>query len=172
MKKFPTHPAKSMLRQLWEAKSKNELLALMHEMCTKYPELQKWIQSKQKSWILSGLTPEQSRIDYRWWIYARDHTGITESSHFQDNNFTGRKLSLLNAVLKYGLSSACIIGHTLIRFYRLKHRSEEMFKHNTTFSEQGVDTTWRDSSDAAHIAANMRRKGMISYAPHILLHPC
>jgi hypothetical protein len=42
-----------------------------------------------------------SKIPIQDWQYAPKHTGISESSHFQDNNFTGPKLSLLAAVLKY-----------------------------------------------------------------------
>ena len=57
-------------------------------------------QKQKKSWILSGLTPEQSKIPIKWWTFARDQTGISESSHFQDNNYTGREQSLLAALLK------------------------------------------------------------------------
>ena len=48
--------------------------------------------------------------------------------------------------------------------YRLKDRSEEMFKYNITFSEQGVNTTWRNRSDTVRLAANMRRSGIINLA--------
>jgi hypothetical protein len=58
-------------------------------ICKEYPELKSWIKSKKKGWILAGLAHEQSKIPIKWWTYAHNHTGIGESSHFQDNNFTG-----------------------------------------------------------------------------------
>ncbi len=91
---------KHEIHQLWNKKSKLDLLKEMDSISKTYPELKSWIKSKKKGWILAGLTPEQSKISIKWWIYACDHTGISESSHFQDNNFTGRKISLLGAVLK------------------------------------------------------------------------
>ncbi len=112
-KKFPKHPVKHSIHQLWNMNSKQELLKQMDSISTTYPELKSWINSKKKRWILSGLTPEQSKVPIKWWIYARDHTGISESSHFQDNNFTGRKISFLGAVLKYSIFPACF-EHMLI----------------------------------------------------------
>jgi hypothetical protein len=91
---------KHKIHQIWNLKSKQELLDKMQSISKEYPELKSWIKSKQKDWILAGLTAEQSKVPIKWWIYAHDHTGIGESSHFQDNNFTGRKISLLGAVLR------------------------------------------------------------------------
>lgn len=88
------------MQELWMAKSKDELLTEMDRVCATYPELKSWISNKQKGWVLAGLAREQSKIPIQWWTYARKHTGICESSHFEDNNFTGRKISLLGAVLK------------------------------------------------------------------------
>ncbi len=99
-KKFPTHPMKHHIHQLWGVNSRKKLLKKMDSICETYPELTSWIDNKRTGWILAGLTPEQSKVPIKWWMYARDHTGISESSHFQDNNFTGRKISLLDAVLK------------------------------------------------------------------------
>jgi hypothetical protein len=89
------------LKNLWEAKTKSDVLERMQYICTRYPETKRWIDSKRRPWILSGLTLEQSKIPVEHWMYARKHTGISESSHFQDNNAVGRKQSLLAAVLKY-----------------------------------------------------------------------
>lgn len=72
----------------------------MDNICSVYPELKKWIDSKRPAWILAGLSKERSKIPVEWWDFARKHTGLEESSHFQDNNYTGRKLSLLAAVLR------------------------------------------------------------------------
>jgi hypothetical protein len=91
---------KHEIHQLWNKQSKKGVLEEMDRISKAYPELKSWIKSKKKGWILAGLTPEQSKIPIKWWIYSRDHTGIGESSHFQDNNFTGRKISLLGGVLK------------------------------------------------------------------------
>jgi hypothetical protein len=100
-KKFGDHAAKHQLHQIWEASSKEEVVRKLHGLAEIFPELRNWIKNKEKPWILSGLTPEQSKIPIQWWVYARDQTGIGESSHFQENNYTGRKQSLLAACLKY-----------------------------------------------------------------------
>ncbi len=97
---------KHKIHELWNMNSIGKVLEKMQSISKEYPELKSWIKSKQKGWILAGLTSEQSKIPIQWWTYARHHTGLAESSHFQDNNFTGRKLSLLGAVLKYGMFSA------------------------------------------------------------------
>ena len=83
MKKFGrNHPAKHALENIWNARSYH------------------WLDRKQKAWILGGLCPGVSKIPILWWDMARKHTGLSESSHFQDNNVTGRKNNLLAAVLK------------------------------------------------------------------------
>jgi hypothetical protein len=99
-KKFGDHPAKHLLHLIWEAKSKPELLEHMDEISSTYPETKSWIDHKKTPWILAGLSPEQSKIPIEFWIIARKDTGVSESSHFMDNNFTGRRLSLLTTVLR------------------------------------------------------------------------
>jgi hypothetical protein len=99
-KKFGDHEAKHRLHLIWEAPSKEDVISQLDSLASVFPEISKWIKNKKKSWILSGLTPEQSKIPVKWWTFARDQTGISESSHFQDNNYTGRKQSLLAALLK------------------------------------------------------------------------
>jgi hypothetical protein len=64
-----------------------------------YPELTKWLKHKETSWIMSGLAQSESKVAINYWIYARKHTGISESSHFQENNRVGRKTSMLRACL-------------------------------------------------------------------------
>jgi hypothetical protein len=73
----------------------------MNFMIEAYPELATWLKSKRKDWILAGLSQEKSKVPIEWWTFARSHTGISESSHFADNNFTGRQLSVLAAIMKY-----------------------------------------------------------------------
>ena len=99
-KKFPKHPARYMINQIWEQDTLQSLHRCMDSICTLYPELKSWIESKRVDWILAGLTTEQTKVPNKWWTYARHHTGIEESSHFSDNNYTGRKISLLAAVLR------------------------------------------------------------------------
>lgn len=99
-KKFGNHPAKHIIHLIWEAETKDAIISGLDQLCSIHPELTSWVKGKKKGWIMSGLTVEQSKIPVEWWKYIQDHTGISESSHFQDNNFTGRKLSLLTAVLK------------------------------------------------------------------------
>jgi hypothetical protein len=99
-KKFPIHPAKNLIPELWSAENKDQVLERMQTICTAYPELKPWVRSKQVPWILAGLSKEQSKIPTTDWIIARKHSGLSESSHFKDNNHTGRNLSLLGAVLR------------------------------------------------------------------------
>jgi hypothetical protein len=99
-KRFPTHKARYIIEQIWEAETEQKLTARMQSICTLHPELTSWINNKKKTWILAGLAKEKSKVPHKWWAYARKHTGIGESSHFQDNNFTGRKLCVLTAVLR------------------------------------------------------------------------
>jgi hypothetical protein len=85
---------------LWTAESKTQLLENMDRICETWPELKSFVKNKKVPWIMSGLCKGESKIPPQWWDFARKHTGISESSHFQDNNFTGRKTSLVNAILK------------------------------------------------------------------------
>jgi beta-xylosidase len=96
MKKFPRHPMTTDIMQLWEAESIDDLKIQMQIISSSYPDLKNWTKSKQKDWILAGLAQEKSKVPPEWWTFARSHTGISESSHFSDNNFTGRQLSLLS----------------------------------------------------------------------------
>ena len=99
-KRFPKHPARHIINQIWHEATLEALLERMDSICTLYPELKSWINSKKADWILAGLTTEQTKVPYHWWVYARKHLGIGESSHFSDNNYTGRNISLLAAVLR------------------------------------------------------------------------
>ena len=100
-KKFPKHPARHMiLNKIFAAETQDEVAAHMQSICTTYPELRTWIVNKQPVWLIAGLTRSASKVPIAYWSFARKHTGNSESSHFQENNFTGRKTSLLNATLK------------------------------------------------------------------------
>lgn len=101
MRKHPKHLATHTIMQLWDTTSVHDLQAQIQVLCSTYPELSTWLRNKSKPWILAGLVCEKSHIPKPWWLFARSHTGLSESSHFVDNNFTGRKLSLLAAVLRY-----------------------------------------------------------------------
>jgi hypothetical protein len=101
MRKHPKHLATYVVMQLWDTTSVYDLEVQTQILCSTYPELTTWLQNKLKPWILAGLVCEKSHIPKPWWLFARNHTGLSESSHFVDNNFTGRKLSLLAAVLRY-----------------------------------------------------------------------
>ena len=106
-KKFPNHPARySILDLIFGAKDRREVAQCMHGICQAYPELKSWLVNKQPQWLLSGIAQVESKVLPEHWLAARKHTGNSESSHFQENNFTGRKVSLLCAVLRYGIHSA------------------------------------------------------------------
>jgi hypothetical protein len=95
------HPFRHELTErLWTSESKEQLYQRMDGICATYPEFTSWLKSKRVPWIVSGLMKSESLVPLQYWEYARKHTGISESSHFQENNFTGRKTTLLNAVLK------------------------------------------------------------------------
>ena len=99
-KKFPNHELKHVVDKIFNADTERELLFQMDNICITWPQLKPWINSKRAAWIMAGLSKARSKIPIEWWDFARKHTGIEESSHFQDNNYTGRKLSLLAAVMR------------------------------------------------------------------------
>lgn len=99
-KKYPKHPLRyAILDKLFDSKSREEVRQNMHSMCLLYPELKQWIVNKQPQWILSGLVQSESKVPTSYWIHAKKHTGDSESSHFQENNFVGRGRSLVAAAL-------------------------------------------------------------------------
>lgn len=99
-KKFPQHPVRPIIGEIWDFQDSESLERELVKIYTKYPELKNWCKNKMADWILAGLAKDRSRIPGIWWDYARKHSGLSESSHFQENNFTGRKLNLLAAVLR------------------------------------------------------------------------
>ena len=113
-KKFLKHSIKYHIHQFWNVNSKQKLLKQMNSISETYSELKSWINSKKKKWILAELTSEQSKVSIKWWIYACDHTEIDESSHFQNNNFTDWKISLLDASLRWDIFLA-YFQHMLIQ---------------------------------------------------------
>lgn len=88
------------MKNVWNAEDKAILLRNMDRICTAWPELRHWINAKRKDWILAGLSKQASQIPTEWWEHARKTTGYAESSHFMDNNFTGRKRNLLAVCLQ------------------------------------------------------------------------
>ncbi|KAJ5110975.1 hypothetical protein N7532_001510 [Penicillium argentinense] len=84
-KRFPDHEATAAIDLIWSANSKAEVIQIMDDVAEKWPETQKWFQNKKVDWILAGLTSEASKIPIDWWTNAPNHTGISESSHFHDN---------------------------------------------------------------------------------------
>lgn len=89
-----------VLNSIFAANTKEELTANMLSICQLYPQLKTWIVNKQPQWLMCGLTKSESKVPIAYWTLARKHTGNGESSHFQENNFSGRKTSMLNACLK------------------------------------------------------------------------
>jgi hypothetical protein len=101
-KKFGNHEARYIvLNNIFAADTREQLSANMLSIYQLYPQIKSWIVNKQPQWLLCGLTRSESKVPIAYWTFARKHTSNGESSHFQKNNFTGRKTSLLNAVLKY-----------------------------------------------------------------------
>lgn len=100
-KKFPKHKAQGLIQDyLWNVDSLAELYDGMDSICRAHPKLTSWVCSKKKDWIAAGLCLEASKIPPNQWILAHKHTGIGESSHFEDNNIAGRRNTLLGACLK------------------------------------------------------------------------
>jgi hypothetical protein len=99
LKKFKDHPGTHIIiPKLFQSRNRAELNQNVESICRTYPELKSWIVSKLPSWLISGLVKSESKIDILYWTECRKHTGLSESSHFQENNFTGRGTNMLNAV--------------------------------------------------------------------------
>ena len=96
-----------LLNNIFTCESGDAIATYMRGICTVYPELRPWILNKQPDWLITRLARSASKIPIAYWTFARKHTGNSESSHFQENNFTGRKTSLLNGVLKYVSPAYC-----------------------------------------------------------------
>jgi hypothetical protein len=91
-KKFPQHPLRyTIIQEILRARSRQEIVSHMRYTCQQYPELQSWLNHKQPQWIISGIAQAESKVRPEYWLNARKHTGNSESSHFQENNFTGRR---------------------------------------------------------------------------------
>ncbi|KAH8684403.1 hypothetical protein BGZ60DRAFT_165405 [Tricladium varicosporioides] len=143
-KKFPLHPARHMLLdKIFGSESSDEITTHMRNICTVYPELQSWVVNKQPTWLIAGLARSASKVPIAYWTFARKHTGISESSHFQENNFTGRKTSLLNATLK------------------LKIHVIELFKKTELYSTSGISSSWRNQSEQYRQAKITQKKNQI-----------
>jgi hypothetical protein len=99
-KKFNNHEATSVIPLIFNARSKAEVLAIMDSTSAKWPETKHWFQNKMTSWVLAGITSEASKIPIHWWKLAPHHTGISESSHYRDNEAVGRKQALLTAIIR------------------------------------------------------------------------
>jgi hypothetical protein len=102
-KRFGNHPAKHLIHYLWDSTSRDQLLNKANTILETIPNqsLKNGLNIRyQRHGILGALCQGQSKIDFQDWNLVRQHTNISESSHFQDNNFTGRRLSLLGAILK------------------------------------------------------------------------
>lgn len=99
-KKISKHSAHYIAQEIWDSSTIDVLLQYIESICQAHSELKSWIINKRSSWILADLSKERFKISHQWWTYARKHSEISESSHFQDNNFTRRNISLLNVVLR------------------------------------------------------------------------
>lgn len=101
-KRFPKHDMYDIVaHRLFNSNSRAELDSQMDEICRAYPELMAWIRGKQgKRWIRAALSGQETKIPIEWWMNARKHTGLNESSHFSDNNFAGRKNTIIGGILK------------------------------------------------------------------------
>lgn len=65
-KQVGDHEARHRLHLIWEATSEKEVISQLDSLATVFPDISTWIKSKKKSWILSGVTPEQSKIPIKW----------------------------------------------------------------------------------------------------------
>ncbi|KAK9342745.1 hypothetical protein V1522DRAFT_447941 [Lipomyces starkeyi] len=139
-KKFPDHEATSAIDLIWSVNSKAEVLQIMDEVVEKWPETKAWFRHKKSDWILAGITSEASKIPIEWWTNAPHHTGISESSHFHDNEAVGRKQALLTAIL------------------RCKTHTREMEKKNEFAVQEGIYSTWRSQNPISRIAKQYRKK--------------
>lgn len=166
MRKHPKHPATYEVMQMWDIEDAYEFEQRIQELMDTHPRLKTWLQNKLKPWILAGLVREKSHILKFWWLFARSHTGLTESSHFTDNNFTGRQLSFLAAVLRYvdQRRMYCIcIAYLANILGRLKQRIDDLFTKRKITERSGVPSTTANRSDQQRNLNRMRREGRLRY---------
>jgi hypothetical protein len=101
MKKYRAHDLTHHVRAIWDnAEDVTQLRSHMDSICEERPELKPWFKGKYASWVLAGLCKEASKVHPDWWTLARKDTNRAESSHHQDNFFTGHRNSLLGSILK------------------------------------------------------------------------
>ena len=100
MKRFGNHEARHIvLNKIFGPDSREEILENMRSICQMYPELTRWVNHKKPRWLMSGLAQSESKVPIEYFTIARKHTGLSESSHFQENHRIGRKISMLHACL-------------------------------------------------------------------------
>ena len=99
-KKFPKHEGRHyIINHIFTSETRAELITRMDSICQVWPELKTWIVHKKPAWIMCGLIKSESKIDYQYWVIAKKHTGDSESSHCQENNFVGRQGTLVGSLL-------------------------------------------------------------------------
>lgn len=99
-KRYHNHTMRHYIQQIWKAEKKQDVIRYMNRACQAYTELAPWFNAKKNPWILSALCQEVSKIDTLWWKIAHKNTNLCESSHFEDNYFTGKSISLLAGVMR------------------------------------------------------------------------
>ena len=100
-KRFPSYEATTSINIIQNVTLKAEVIRIIDKVVEKWLETEKWFQNKRVDQILARITLEVSKIPIDQWINAPHYTGISESSHFHDNEAVGRKQALLTAILRY-----------------------------------------------------------------------
>jgi hypothetical protein len=102
MEKYQKHPVFHYIKLLWtDVDNLSALKEHIQSICVTFPEMKSWYANKETNWILAGLSAKASKVPYEWRKIARKDTNASESSHAQDNFFTGTKNALLHSILKY-----------------------------------------------------------------------
>jgi hypothetical protein len=122
-----------------------------------YPELKNWIVNKQPQWLLSGLCQAESKVTTSYWIHAKKHTGDSEGSHFQENNFTGRGRSLIAATLLCVYSAYA--DNMLTFLTSLKIHVQDLFEKLDLKINKGISSSWNNQSEQYRHTILDRKRG-------------
>lgn len=65
-KQFPDHVASPSIDQILHTDSLDVVKQTMRKTATKHPETAQWFKNKDVPWILAGITPEASKMSFKW----------------------------------------------------------------------------------------------------------
>jgi hypothetical protein len=116
-----------------------------------------WAGYLQQETIAAGLNKYCSRIDPELFDRIRKNSNAVEAAHHRANS-TGKRCSLLQAVLKYVASSSQTFRKQTKQFNSSERLDREEIQQLTAKSTQLVDLTWRNKAFSDRYETAMTRK--------------